>query len=112
MPPRAIPGLGFDNRARHSRWPRSGAASDAFQRFRGTDWMPEPCRSCDQREIDWGGCRCQALALTGEADATDPACVLSPFHDTMLGLAETAAHSEAPPDFVYRRMRGPAEPVR
>jgi PqqA peptide cyclase len=106
-----IPGLGFES-VRDKPLARIWAASDAFQRFRGTAWMPEPCRSCDQREVDWGGCRCQALALTGQADATDPACVLSPFHDTMLGLAETAAHSEAPPDFVYRRMRGPVEPVR
>ena len=49
-----------------------------------TDWMPEPCRSCDRREVDWGGCRCQALALTGEAANTDPACALSPRHDEML----------------------------
>ncbi|WP_342239503.1 pyrroloquinoline quinone biosynthesis protein PqqE [Inquilinus sp. OTU3971] len=105
-----IPGLGFES-VRDKPLARIWAASDAFQRFRGTAWMPEPCRSCDQREVDWGGCRCQALALTGQADATDPACVLSPFHDAMLGLAETAAHSEAPPDFVYRRMRGPVEPA-
>lgn len=51
--------------------------SSAFQRFRGTAWMPEPCRSCDQKEIDWGGCRCQALALTGNAAATDPVCHLA-----------------------------------
>lgn len=105
-----IPGLGFES-VRDKPLARIWAASDAFERFRGTAWMPEPCRSCDQREVDWGGCRCQALALTGQADATDPACVLSPFHDTMLGLAQTAAHSDAPPDFVYRRMRSPAEPV-
>src|SRR5262249_42138680 len=48
------------------------ASSYAFQRFRGTEWMPEPCQSCDRREIDWGGCRCQAMALTGRADKTDP----------------------------------------
>ena len=49
-----------------------------FQRFRGTDWMPEPCRSCDRREIDFGGCRCQAFLLTGDLAATDPVCQLSP----------------------------------
>ena len=49
-------------------------SSAAFQRFRGTAWMPEPCRSCERREIDWGGCRCQAFALTGDAGApTRPA---------------------------------------
>lgn len=49
----------------------------AFNRFRGTGWMPEPCRSCDRREIDWGGCRCQAHALTGDMAATDPVCALA-----------------------------------
>jgi pyrroloquinoline quinone biosynthesis protein E len=65
--------------------------SDAFQRFRGTGWMPEPCRSCDQREIDWGGCRCQALALTGDATRTDPVCALAPDHALI-----DAALAEAP----------------
>ena len=59
------------------------AHSDAFTRFRGTDWMPEPCRACDRREIDWGGCRCQALAIAGDAAAVDPACALSPDHGLM-----------------------------
>lgn len=57
--------------------------SDAFNRYRGTEWMPDLCRSCDRREIDWGGCRCQALALTGNAAATDPACAKSPDHFLM-----------------------------
>jgi PqqA peptide cyclase len=52
--------------------------SAAFQRFRGEDWMPEPCRSCDRRQEDFGGCRCQALLLTGNASATDPVCSLAP----------------------------------
>lgn len=55
--------------------------SPAFAAFRGTDWMREPCRSCERREVDFGGCRCQAMALTGDARNTDPVCVLSPFHD-------------------------------
>jgi pyrroloquinoline quinone biosynthesis protein E len=77
----------------------------AFQRFRGTDWMPEPCRSCDRREIDFGGCRCQAFALTGDAAATDPACGLSPDHDRMVALAsgESAAGAD---QFRYRTLRG------
>ncbi len=58
-------------------------ADPAFQTYRGTAWMAEPCRSCDRREIDWGGCRCQAFALTGDAAATDPACALSPDHGIM-----------------------------
>ncbi|HMG49334.1 MAG TPA: pyrroloquinoline quinone biosynthesis protein PqqE [Inquilinus sp.] len=105
-----IPGLGFES-VRDRPLAEIWAASDAFQRFRGTAWMPEPCRGCPQAEIDWGGCRCQAMALTGRADATDPACALSPFHDAMLGLAESAAHRPAPPDFVYRRLRAAAAPA-
>ena len=55
-------------------------SSPALVAYRGEAWMPEPCRSCDRREIDFGGCRCQAFALTGDAGATDPACQLSPHH--------------------------------
>jgi len=75
--------------------------SAAFQKYRGTDWMPEPCRSCDRRELDWGGCRCQAFAFTGDAGNTDPACEFSPLHGQMLKVAETAS-GDAPPDFLYR----------
>lgn len=77
--------------------------SEAFNRFRGTDWMPEPCRSCDRKEIDWGGCRCQAFAILGDAGATDPACGLSPFHDDLVEIAERDSSAETP-DFVYRRI--------
>ena len=78
-----------------------------FARFRGVAWMPEPCRSCDRKEIDWGGCRCQAFAVTGDAAATDPACALSPDHHLMTQAARDS--SEAPsPDYVYRRFRAPA----
>jgi pyrroloquinoline quinone biosynthesis protein E len=74
-----IPELRFDNVREHSLewiWQESGA----FQKFRGEDWMPEPCKSCDRRTEDFGGCRCQALLLTGNANATDPVCSLSPDH--------------------------------
>jgi pyrroloquinoline quinone biosynthesis protein E len=81
-------------------------SSPAFQRFRGTDWMREPCRSCTRREIDWGGCRCQALALTGRAESADPACELSSDHRAMLAVAEEASSGPAP-SFVYRRTRQP-----
>jgi pyrroloquinoline quinone biosynthesis protein E len=64
-----------------------------FQRFRGTGWMPEPCRSCDRREIDFGGCRCQAFLLTGNAGATDPVCHLSHEH----GVVEQALQSSRAP---------------
>jgi pyrroloquinoline quinone biosynthesis protein E len=62
--------------------------SEAFRRFRGTEWMPEPCRSCERRELDFGGCRCQAFLLTGDASATDPACALSPHRDTLMRAAD------------------------
>lgn len=55
--------------------------SESFNRFRGTDWMSEPCRSCPRREIDFGGCRCQAYQFIGDASATDPACRYSPHRD-------------------------------
>jgi PqqA peptide cyclase len=74
----------------------------AFNAFRGTDWMAEPCRSCPRKTVDFGGCRCQAFALTGDARATDPACSLSPLHRDLAATAEREAHA-APPAFVYRK---------
>jgi pyrroloquinoline quinone biosynthesis protein E len=73
-------------------------ASPAFNAFRGTAWMPEPCRSCERREIDWGGCRCQALATTGSALEPDPVCEKSSVHAQM---AEIAARDAASPARVY-----------
>ncbi|HEV2677444.1 MAG TPA: pyrroloquinoline quinone biosynthesis protein PqqE [Aliidongia sp.] len=84
-------------------------SSPAFEHYRGTDWMAEPCRSCDRREIDWGGCRCQALALTGDAGNTDPACALSPHHQTMQAAIAAADHA-TDAGFVYRRI-GASRPV-
>ena len=73
----SIPELNFANlRDRSLDW--IWYESQAFNRFRGTDWMEEPCRSCDRQAIDFGGCRCQAFLLTGSATATDPVCHLSP----------------------------------
>jgi pyrroloquinoline quinone biosynthesis protein E len=80
--------------------------SPAFTRYRGTAWMPDPCRTCDRREIDWGGCRCQAYALTNNPAATDPACALSPHHALM--AEATAAATETP--LIYRRMSKNAQP--
>lgn len=99
-----LPGLVFDNvrdRELGDIW-RSGAA---FNAFRGTTWMKEPCRSCERREIDFGGCRCQAMAMTGDPFATDPACHLSQDHTRFAGLALTEASAESPP-FIYRRPGG------
>jgi pyrroloquinoline quinone biosynthesis protein E len=69
--------------------------SPLFQRFRGTDWMPEPCRSCDRREVDFGGCRCQAFQLTGDAARTDPVCHLSPDHRLVAAAIEAASSHPA-----------------
>jgi pyrroloquinoline quinone biosynthesis protein E len=97
-----IPGMTFESvagRPLAEIW----RESPAFQRFRGTAWMPEPCRSCERREVDWGGCRCQALALAGDAAATDPACELSPHHAALVAAAERESAAPAL-GFVYRRM--------
>ena len=75
--------------------------SESFNRFRGTDWMPEPCRSCERREIDWGGCRCQAFALTGNADAADPACEFSPYRNVLEEPLSKAGTDT--PEFIYRK---------
>jgi PqqA peptide cyclase len=77
--------------------------SEAFQKYRGTAYLSEPCQSCDQREIDHGGCRCQAFLLTGDATAADPVCGLSPRHD--LVVAARAAAAEVAPELTLRRLR-------
>jgi len=79
-----IPGLEFENaREKTLEWIWQESAS--FRRFRGEDWMPQPCRSCERRTEDFGGCRCQALLLTGDPTATDPACSLAPKHHIVEG---------------------------
>ncbi|MET7481076.1 pyrroloquinoline quinone biosynthesis protein PqqE [Streptomyces sp. NPDC005648] len=75
-------------------------SSPAFNRYRGTEWMSEPCRGCPRRETDFGGCRCQAHALTGDAARTDPACALSPDHALLRTIAETPRSGTTP--YVYR----------
>lgn len=88
--------------------------SPAFNAFRGTDWMQEPCRSCERRDIDFGGCRCQAMAIAGDAASTDPACVKSPIHARMAALvedAQNAARSASANEFIYRRIGAVNEPV-
>lgn len=71
-----IPNLRFDN-VKNKSLQDIWDSSEAFQKFRGEAWMHEPCKSCDRREQDFGGCRCQALMLAGDASATDPVCSLS-----------------------------------
>jgi len=103
-----LPGLTFE-----SVRDRSLAAiwndSPGLNAFRGEAWMPEPCRSCDRRAEDFGGCRCQAFHLTGDASATDPACSLAPHHAIVEAARQTAADGPAPADgFEYRQPRAPA----
>ncbi len=116
---RVIPGLSFENvrnRGLAEIWERSAA----FQKFRGEEWMQEPCRSCERREQDFGGCRCQALLLAGDPCATDPVCSRSPLRseiDAILAPVNAAvpftsaagdtapsSSNEAPP--VTRQDRG------
>jgi pyrroloquinoline quinone biosynthesis protein E len=93
-----LPGLEFENVRDHALgdiW----RDSPGFNAFRGEDWMPEPCRSCDRRAIDFGGCRCQAFHLTGHAAVTDPACRLSPDHgliEAARALAQETARTPVP----------------
>jgi len=80
-----LPGLSFENvREKTLQW--IWQESSSFRKFRGEDWMPEPCRSCDRRTEDFGGCRCQAFLLAADATVTDPACSLAPTH----GIVEAA----------------------
>lgn len=100
-----IPGLEFwsvRDRSLAEIW----TSSPAFAAYRGTAWMPEPCRSCPRKERDWGGCRCQALALTGDASATDPACIHSPHNAAIKAVAAAEAASGETPAYVYRTIGG------
>ena len=96
-----IPHLTFDNVRDTSlaeTWYRGGA----FQAYRGTDWMQEPCASCERKTVDFGGCRCQAMALLGDPAATDPVCIKSPHRAELTAQAD--AHAVAESDLVYRVM--------
>ena len=110
-----IPGLKFENvkdRSLREIWEHSAA----FQKFRGEDWMQEPCKTCDRREQDFGGCRCQAMLLAGDPAATDPVCSLAPLRpkvDAILagvntnaaavpGLAPPPAGPLTKPQWLYR----------
>ncbi|WP_404380139.1 pyrroloquinoline quinone biosynthesis protein PqqE [Caenispirillum salinarum] len=95
-----IPGLAFDT-VRDAPLRTIWETGQAFEAYRGDAWMPKDCRSCDRKEIDWGGCRCQALAIAGDAAAMDPACELSPHHGAMAAMAEDEAVADAH-GFVYR----------
>jgi len=98
----AIPHLRFENvRERDLDW--IWRESESFKRFRGTEWMPEPCQSCPQKEIDFGGCRCQAALLTGNAASTDPVCEFSPNRAVVNAvLGDVNSSDECKPQWTYR----------
>ena len=98
-----IPGLEFWTVHDHTIG-ETWTNSPAFNAFRGTAWMKDPCSSCERREIDFGGCRCQALALTGDARNADPICHLSAHHALVQEIAAEQAPAVAP-EFVYRQMK-------
>ncbi len=102
-----LPGLTFEN-VRDRKLRDIWLGSEAFQKYRGTGWMVEPCRSCEFRERDWGGCRCQAFAIAGDAALADPACDKSPHHHAFFRIAEQEAAAAAP-EFTFRRPRRTAE---
>ncbi|HTO13874.1 MAG TPA: pyrroloquinoline quinone biosynthesis protein PqqE [Candidatus Binatia bacterium] len=95
-----LPGLTFES-VKQGSLADIWRASPGFNAFRGEAWMPEPCRSCERRSVDFGGCRCQAFHLTGDAAATDPVCKLSPDHG-LIDAAVAAAPGAAPKAFEYR----------
>ncbi len=91
---RMLPGLEFPD-LRKTSVQHAWQESEGFNRYRGTGWMKEPCASCDQKEIDLGGCRCQAYMLTRDAEAADPVCPKSPHHGVVLEAVRRAEAGEA-----------------
>jgi pyrroloquinoline quinone biosynthesis protein E len=100
----SIPGLRFEN-VRERGLAAIWNDSPGFRAFRGEGWMPAPCKTCPERAIDFGGCRCQAFALLGDPAATDPACALSPSHDVVTLALTHAAGGAAPGTIRLRRHR-------
>lgn len=101
-----LPGLRFDSVAQ-AHLAEIWRESAGFNQFRGEGWLPDPCRTCDRRSLDFGGCRCQAFHLTGNAGATDPACALSPDHDRIeTARREADERTGTPVLFAYRTGRG------
>lgn len=97
-----IPSLHFDN-VRDKGLADIWYDGEAFNAYRGDDWMPDLCRSCERKDIDFGGCRCQAMALAGDASATDPVCMRSPLRDMVTTMAQENASAPIPDGFVYRK---------
>lgn len=104
---KVIPGLDFPN-VKQDKLSDIWRSSDLFNKYRGTNWMVEPCASCPERMIDLGGCRCQALMLTGDAANADPVCSLSPFHDRVTKITDRASRefdSNEPVPLLFRNMK-------
>jgi pyrroloquinoline quinone biosynthesis protein E len=101
-----IPGLQFEN-VKEKSLAEIWQKSEAFQKFRGEAWMQEPCKSCDRRAQDFGGCRCQAFLFAGDAAVTDPVCSLSPRRslvDAVLHGVSSAPDTQliVQPSWLYR----------
>src|SRR5271167_2180112 len=100
-----IPDLRFDSVREHSlEW--IWRDSPAFQRFRGEQWMPEPCQSCERKTVDFGGCRCQAFLIAGDASATDPVCSLSPDHHLIDAARSVTSSGATHVSWSYRTNMG------
>jgi pyrroloquinoline quinone biosynthesis protein E len=97
-----IPGLRFES-VRDGALEKIWRDSPAMNAFRGDDWMMEPCRSCARKEIDFGGCRCQAFMLAGNAAEADPICRLSPHHGIVESMRAAASATDGP--LIYRDMK-------
>jgi pyrroloquinoline quinone biosynthesis protein E len=95
-----IPSLSFEN-VREGSLAAIWYDSDAFNAYRGEDWMPELCRSCERKKVDFGGCRCQAMALAGDASATDPVCIRSPLRERLTREADALSTTQSA-GLIYR----------
>ncbi|MBP8779502.1 MAG: pyrroloquinoline quinone biosynthesis protein PqqE [Alicycliphilus sp.] len=98
---RDLPGLQLPN-VREQPIADIWQRSQAFNAYRGQDWMQEPCRSCDERYKDFGGCRCQAFMVTGDAAATDPVCSKSPQHEKIVEFVRRAPERRQSIPIVHR----------
>ena len=106
-----LPGMSFPNAREHSiEW--AWYDSPGFNRFRGTGWMKEPCRSCPEKDHDLGGCRCQAWMLAGDAEAADPVCERSPLHEQVVAAVDAAASRVVEYPLVFRTDRASRELMR
>ncbi|MCQ8896661.1 pyrroloquinoline quinone biosynthesis protein PqqE [Limnobacter humi] len=105
---RMLPGFDFPNVKTHSVehiW----YESDGFTRYRGDTWMKDPCRTCPDKSKDYGGCRCQAYLITGDATQADPVCHKSPHHEKVVQFVEQAQHM-SPNAGIYRVQKAAQQP--